>query len=190
MHVDGAEITPDATSEVAGVADVADTYDHMMLTGVAHVAICVPDVEVATQWYSEVLGLRVLSRPYRMSGAAIERDMGELIPSPVVVKAAIVGLGSDDHVLELIEYPEAGTPPSPSGPLSITQPGLTHVGIVCDDIEQTRVDLAAKGIEFVVSGIAEVAGLRTTWFRDPWGNVFILLEKQTSTQPYWRQYSG
>ena len=58
--------------------------------------------------YSEVLGLSVLSPPYRMAGAAMEQDMGELVPSPVVVKAAIVGLRADDQVLELIEYPEAG----------------------------------------------------------------------------------
>jgi catechol 2,3-dioxygenase-like lactoylglutathione lyase family enzyme len=56
-----------------------------MLTGFAHSAVCVPDVEAATRWYSEVLGLQVLSPPYRMEGAQIEHDMGELVPSPVVL---------------------------------------------------------------------------------------------------------
>ena len=37
--------------------------------------------------------------------------------------------------------------------------------------------LEAKGVRFLVDGIADVAGLRTTWFCDPWDNVFILLEK-------------
>src|ERR1700733_13705314 len=105
-----------------------------MLTGFAHAAVCVPDVEEATRWYSEVLGLSVLSPPYRMGGAEIERDMGELVPSPVVVKAAIVGLGTDDHVIELIEYPEAGVADVPVPP-EVTHLGLTHVGLVCDDIE-------------------------------------------------------
>ena len=76
-----------------------------MLTGFAHAAVCVPDVRDATRWYSEVLGLRVLSPQYEMTGDAIERDMGELVPSPVAVTAAIMGLDADDHVLELIEYP-------------------------------------------------------------------------------------
>jgi hypothetical protein len=31
--------------------------------------------------------------------------------------------------------------------------------------------------------------LRTTWFHDPWGTVFILLEKRREDRPYWRQYS-
>lgn len=160
-----------------------------MLTGFAHAAVCVPDVEEAARWYGEVLGLRVLSPPYEVSGGAIEEDMGELLPRPVVVKAAIVGLGADDHVLELIEYPRAEVAePSSERPV-ITRPGITHVGLVCDDIRATRQELAGRGVTFLVSGIAEVAGLRTTWFCDPWGTVFILVEKSHGDRPYWRQYS-
>ena len=159
-----------------------------MLIGFAHSAVCVPDVDAATRWYSEVLGLQVLSPPYRMSGDEIEADMGELLPSPVVVKAAIVGFGDDDRVLELIEYPEAGIPVPQPGPASIAHRGLTHVGLVCDDIERTRSELEDRGVEFMVTEIADVAGLRTTWFTDPWGTVFILLEKRHATLPYWGQY--
>lgn len=156
-----------------------------MIVGLAHAAVCVPDVDAAARWYSEVLGCRVLSPPYRMEGDEIERDMGELVPSPVVVKAAIVGFGDDDHVLELIEYPSVDV----SAPeISITRTGLTHVGLVCDDLERTRSELEARGVEFLTTGIADVAGLRTTWFRDPWSAVFILMEKRHADRPYWRQY--
>jgi catechol 2,3-dioxygenase-like lactoylglutathione lyase family enzyme len=165
------------------------TYAPGMLTGFAHAAICVRDVEEATRWYSEVLGLRVLSPPYEMAGAAIERDMGELVPSPVVVKAAIVGLGADDHVLELIEYPGNTGPPRSGDRPVVTDPGLTHVGLVCDDIEGTRQALEARGVAFLTSGIADVAGLRTTWFHDPWGTVFILVQKGHDPRPYWHQYA-
>ena len=156
-----------------------------MIVGLAHSAVCVPDVDAATRWYSEVLGCRVLSPPYRMEGAAIDRDMGELVPSPVVVTAAILGFGEDDHVLELIEYPSVNV--STPG-IEITRAGLTHVGLVCDDIEQTRSELEARGVDFLTTGIAAIAGLRTTWFRDPWGAVFILMEKRAADRPYWRQY--
>ena len=44
-------------------------------------------------------------------------------------------------------------------------------------------------MRFLVPGIADVAGLRTTWFADPWDNVFILVEKVRRTdRPYYRQF--
>jgi|SRR5665213_2205181 len=158
-----------------------------MLIGTAHTAVCVPDVEAAVEWYEQILGLKVLSPPYEMSGPAIEKDMGELIPSPVVVKAAIVGVEASDHVIEVIEYPSAPAGGEP-GSRPLTDFGLTHVGLVCDNVEGTRRGLEARGVKFLTGGIANVAGLETTWFCDPWGNVFILLGKRDPTRPYWQQY--
>jgi catechol 2,3-dioxygenase-like lactoylglutathione lyase family enzyme len=173
-------------------------YAHGMIVGSAHTAICVPDVEEAVRWYTEVLGLRVLSPPYRMVGDAIEKDMGELVPSPVVLKAAIVGTQTDEHVIELIEYPNVDhgayfangeTSDAAVVPVDValTRPGITHVGLVCDDLESTRSELEGRGVSFLTSGNADVAGLRTSWFRDPWGSIFILMEKDDQSRPYWRQ---
>jgi hypothetical protein len=113
--------------------------------------------------------------------------MGELLPTPRL-KAAIVGLpGDGDRVLEVIEYPGTdGKPRSPDS--SITDHGLTHVGLVCDDLEATRAALESRGVEFLTRGIASIAGLRTTWFKDPWGVVFILMEKRDPAKPYFAQY--
>lgn len=158
-----------------------------MLTGLAHTAICVPDVRAAADWYSHVLGLRVLSPPYRMEGAQIEQDMRELVASPVVVTAAIMGFGADDRVIELIEYPAVGVDPPAPGRPSVTKVGITHVGVLCDDIVATRAELETRGVEFLTAGVADVAGLRTTWCHDPWGTVIILLEKSEDARPYWGQ---
>ena len=160
-----------------------------MLTGLAHTAVCVPDVHAATRWYRDVLGLRVLSPPFRMEGAQMEEDMGELVPSPVVVVAAIVGFGADDRVIELIEYPAADVAPPDTDRPAVTRVGPTHVGLLCDDIGATRAELEQRGVEFLTARTAAVAGLRTTWCRDPWGTVIILMEKSTGAQPYWRQWS-
>jgi len=160
-----------------------------MLTGLAHVAVCVPDVEAAAAWYESVLGMTVLSPPYLMEGEAMTQDMGELLPGPVALKGAIVGFGRSDHVIELVEYPNAPTE-APDGPVDLTQSGPTHLGLVCEDLDATRTALEAEGVEFLTSGVADVANLRTTWFRDPWGVVFILMEKTTPDAPYWRQWTG
>jgi catechol 2,3-dioxygenase-like lactoylglutathione lyase family enzyme len=159
-----------------------------MITGVAHTAVCVPDVEAAVAWYESVLGLTVLSPPYLVEGDAIERDMGELVPSPVAVKAAILGFpDGGDRVLEVIEYPRAPGRPRPPD-ASVVDHGFTHVGLVCDDIVATRAELEGKDVRFLTRGMAEIVGVRTAWFADPHGLVFILLEKRDPEKPYFAQY--
>ena len=159
-----------------------------MITRVAHTAVCVPDVEAAVAWYESVLGLTVLSPPYLVEGDDIERDMGELVPSPVALKAAILGFpDGGDCVLEVIEYLRAPGRPRPPD-ASVVDHGFTHVGLVCDDIVATRAEMEDKGVRFLTSGVAEIVGLRTTWFADPHGLVFILLEKREPEKPYFAQY--
>jgi catechol 2,3-dioxygenase-like lactoylglutathione lyase family enzyme len=158
-----------------------------VITGIAHSAVCVADVDAATRWYADVLGLTILSPPYRMDGPQIDADMGELVARPVVVKAAILGTGPDDRVLEVIEYPDAPGR-SQRDDAAVTDHGLTHIGLLCDDIEATRADLESKGVQFLTAGIASVANVRTTWFVDPWGVVFILVEKRHPDRPYWNQF--
>jgi catechol 2,3-dioxygenase-like lactoylglutathione lyase family enzyme len=155
----------------------------MGIVGLAHTAVCVPDVEAAVRWYRDVLGLTVLSPPYLMAGPDIERDMGEMIPG-VELKAAILGFDRSDHVLEVIEYPRH---PGRQLTRELTDPGLSHVGLVCDDLAATRVSLEAAGARFVTTVSARVAGLRTAWFVDPHRVVFILIEKGDPGRPYWRQ---
>ena len=155
----------------------------MTISATAHVGVCVPDVTTAAEWYRDVLGMAVLSPPYAVTGGDIERDMGELIPG-VALKGAIVGFERSDHVIELLEYPGLAGQPVSRG---MTDHGLSHVGLVCDDIETTRRDLEAKGVQFLTSSVAGIAGLRTTWFADPYGIVFILMEKGDGSRPYWRQ---
>ena len=160
----------------------------VVITGLAHTALHVADVDAAVAWYRDVLGLVVLSPPYQMEGDAITRDMGELVPAPVIVKAAIVGVDDgSDRVIEVIEYPavDAHDPE----PAAVTRLGYTHIGLLCDDVRATRAELEAKGVQFLVADVADVAGVRTTWFADPWQNVFILVEKvRHPDRAYYRQY--
>ena len=157
-----------------------------MITGLAHTGVCVPDCEGAVAYYRDVLGFTVLSPPYVMDGDAIRADMGELLADPAM-KAAIVGFGDDgDRVLEVIEYLRADGDDAPRA--SLAHPGLTHIGLICDNLVETRNALENKGVRFLVDGIADIAGVRTTWFADPWGVVFILIEKGKPGRPYFAQY--
>jgi catechol 2,3-dioxygenase-like lactoylglutathione lyase family enzyme len=159
-----------------------------VLTGLAHTAVCVPDVDVAVRWYEQVLGLTVIWPATLMEGASIERDMGELIASPVAIKAAILGVSdSGDRVLEVIQYPNVAGRARPID-AAVTDHGFTHVGLICDDVAATRARLETNGVDFLTRDIAEIVGLRTTWFRDPWQNVFILIEKREPSKPYYQQF--
>ena len=160
-----------------------------MIEGLAHTAVCVPDCDAAVAWYRDVLGLEVLSPPFLMSGDALRADMGELVVDPTM-KAAILGFGADgDRVLEVIEYPNV-TGGSGRTDAALTDHGLTHVALLCTDIEATRAELERRGVRFLVQGIADVARLRTTWFQDPWGVVFILVEKSRPERAYYAQWSS
>jgi catechol 2,3-dioxygenase-like lactoylglutathione lyase family enzyme len=158
-----------------------------MITGLAHSAVCVPDCEAAVAFYRDVLGFTVLSPPYVMDGDAIRADMGELLPEPAM-KAAIMGFRDDgDRVLEVIEYLRADGGDGRRS-VSLADHGLTHVGLICDDLDATRKSLQDKGVVFLVDGVADIAGVRTTWFTDPWGVVFILVEKGKPNRPYYAQW--
>jgi catechol 2,3-dioxygenase-like lactoylglutathione lyase family enzyme len=158
-----------------------------VITGLAHTGVCVPDCEAAVAFYRDVLGLRVLSPPYVMAGNAIRDDMGELVSDPTM-KAAIVGFGDDsDRVLEVIEYVNVDGGDQRTA-AALTDHGLSHVGLICEDLDATRAQLESKGVRFLVSGVADVARVRTTWFVDPWGVVFILVEKSRPERPYFAQW--
>jgi len=157
-----------------------------VITAMAHTAVCVPDLDEAVGWYASVLGLEVLAPPYLLKGKAIEQDMGELVPN-TVLRGAILGFPEGgDHVLEVLEYPEVEGRPRPPD-AALTDPGYSHLGFLCDDIAKTRTELEAKGVEFLTRGIAEIVGLKTTWFRDRYGLVYILMQKSRAERPYYRQ---
>src|SRR6516165_3205131 len=122
-----------------------------MITGLAHTAIHVASVDDAVTWYRDVLGMHVLSAPYLMEGVEIARDMGELVPAPVRVKAAIMGFDESDRVLEIIEYPSVAV--GEPVPASVTRLGYTHVALLCDDVGATRAALEQSGVRFLVEGV-------------------------------------
>jgi predicted enzyme related to lactoylglutathione lyase len=159
-----------------------------VITGLAHTGVCVPDCEAAVAFYRDVLGLQVLSPPFVMAGKAIRNDMGELVSDPAM-KAAIVGFpDGTDRVLEVIEYLNVDGHDQRSA-AALTDHGLSHVGLICEDLNATRAELESNGVRFLVSGIADVARVRTTWFVDPWGVVFILVEKSRPEHPYFAQWA-
>ena len=81
----------------------------------------------------------------------IRADMGELLADPAM-KAAIVGFGDDgDRVLEVIEYLRADGSDARRA-AGLADPGLTHIGLICDNLTRLGRSLKDKGVHFWSTG--------------------------------------
>ena len=86
-------------------------------------------------------------------------------------------------MIEYLNVEGASGRPGPDRPRAVARRAD-----LCEDLDATRAELEAKGVRFLASGIADVARVRTTWFVDPWGVVFILVEKSRPERPYFAQW--
>ncbi len=118
----------------------------MKTTGIHHVAIICSNYEQAKKFYVEVLGFSIIQETFRAHRNSYKLDLR-------------VGENSQ---IELFSFP---TPPERA-----SQPeacGLRHLAFEVDDIEQTVLDLIAKGVEVENIRIDEMTGRKFTFFKDP-----------------------
>jgi len=84
--------------------------------------------------------------------------------------------------------PWYGTPVNPLDPRLV--PGGSSSGSAVA-VATLEADVAygsdTGGSVRIPSACCGTAGLKTTWCRDPWGTVIILLEKSEGGRPYWGQ---
>jgi catechol 2,3-dioxygenase-like lactoylglutathione lyase family enzyme len=144
------------------------------MKGMHHVGITVKDLDESIRFYHDVLGLPFSSEPSPwFEGEAVGTAVG--VPGGALRQVSLM-LG--DTMFELLEYK---SPPSQTtGPLMSNSLGASHVAILVDDIEATKAELEAKGIEFYsdVTRVDEgvLAGWRWVYFEDPDGYPLELVE--------------
>jgi glyoxylase I family protein len=127
------------------------------LKAIHHVAIICSDYTKSKKFYTETLGLRVITEHYRK-----ERDSYKL------------DLAIDNHyVIELFSFPSP--PPRVSRPEAS---GLRHLAFVVNDIQDAIKQLAAKGVVTEPVRIDEYTGKKFTFFADPDGLPLELYESQ------------
>ena len=112
-----------------------------MIKSVQHVGITVSNLDEALHFFSDLLGLEAL--PFReASGERIETILG--IPG---VSVRLSGVKTPDGKnIELIEYLASK---GERINLKISNPGVTHISFVVDDIQKMYDDLTAKGVNFI-----------------------------------------
>lgn len=129
---------------------------NMKLNKIHHVAVICSDYAKSKHFYTDVLGMKIMSENYRK-----ERDSWK----------ADCWL-DDNYIIELFSFPNP--PARPSYPEAA---GLRHLAFEVDDLLETIDELDSKGIVHEPIRTDEYTGKRFVFFSDPDGLPIELYEK-------------
>lgn len=121
-----------------------------------HIALICSDYEKSKQFYTNVLGLNIISEVYRENRESYKLDL------------ALNG----EYVIELFSFPDP--------PKRVSRPeacGLRHLAFEVDNIDASLLSLKVQGIEVEPIRIDEYTGKRFSFFSDPDGLPIELYEK-------------
>ncbi len=111
-----------------------------------HVALICSDYARAKDFYTRILGLRVIAENYRAARGSYKLDLA--LP--------------DGTQLELFSFPNP-----PARPTSPEACGLRHLAFAVLDLDASVNWLQSQGVEVEAIRIDEYTGRRFTFFKDP-----------------------
>ncbi|WP_063663349.1 VOC family protein [Aliivibrio fischeri] len=128
----------------------------MFLESFHHVAIICSNYSISKHFYSEVLGLKIISETYRENRSSYKLDL--ILPS--------------GEQIELFSFPN-----SPERVSNPEAQGLRHLAFSVTSISKSVEYLRSHGIESEPIRLDELTGKQFTFFRDPDGLPLELYEK-------------
>lgn len=142
-----------------------------MIMGVHHVAISTGDLDRSLRFYVDLLGFEVVFDQWWPRGTAVADAITGLRGS----SARQLLLRGGNLFVELFEYesprPRAGDPLRP-----VCDHGITHLCLDVTDLDAEYDRLVEAGVTFHAPPQDLGGGVRTTYARDPDGNVVELQE--------------
>lgn len=117
-----------------------------MLQGVHHIAIICSDYEVSKQFYTHILGLKIIKETYRAQRDSYKLDL------------ALNGT----YIIELFSFPNP--PKRTSRPESC---GLRHLAFSVKDLDGEVTRLQSLGVVVEPIRVDELTGKKFTFFTDP-----------------------
>ena len=149
-----------------------------MINGLHHVAIATNDVDRMLEFYRDLLGLEVVVDYAWEPGNEVADQITALEDS----SARHIMLRAGNAYFEIFQYrsprPTGGDPAR-----RVCDPGITHLCLDVTDLDTEYERLRAAGMTFHCPPQDVGAGIRTTYGRDPDGNVLELQQVPSSGHP-------
>ena len=117
-----------------------------MLNGIHHVAIICSNYEKSKDFYTRILGFKILAENYRADRDSFKLDLAL----------------DDGTQIELFSFPDA--PKRPSFPEA---QGLRHLAFNVENVEMICQYLTSLGVEVEPIRVDEYTGKQFTFFSDP-----------------------
>ncbi|WP_130803851.1 VOC family protein [Acinetobacter ihumii] len=169
-------------------SSVSSASDHFgeLPRGINHIGITVPDLDQATAFFKQALGTTwcydglTFNDPPRQ-GKIVERQLG-LVQGSKIIRQRMLRLGNGPG-LELFQI-EA---PEQRPPLKLSDYGINHMSVYCDDIEACVARIREAGGSLLDelhdnSRHEDSAGSASIYALSPWG---MLIELQTIPNGYY-----
>ncbi len=122
--------------------------EYNVLNGIHHVAIICSDYQQSKDFYTRILGLKVIAENYRAARDSFKLDLA--LP--------------DGSQIELFSFP--GSALRPSYPEA---QGLRHLAFNVENVEQVSQYLIREGLNVEPIRVDEYTGKKFTFFSDPDG---------------------
>jgi glyoxylase I family protein len=127
----------------------------MQVKRIHHVAIITDNYELSKQFYTEILGFRIIKETYREERRSYKLDLS-------VNAVYQLELFSFEGVRERSSFPEAK--------------GLRHLAFEVENVEASVTELTSKGVEVQAIRIDELTNKKFAFFYDPNGQPLELYE--------------
>lgn len=150
-----------------------------MILGANHIAISVPDMEQALEFYCGLLGFEIVKDAGWPSG---NRAADQILAVPDT-SARAVHIKTQNLVIELFQFgncdPKKQDPNRP-----VIDHGYTHLCLAVTDVDAVYEKLSAAGVKFHSKPVKVGPGVRTVYGRDPFGNVLEFEEVEGRKEPH------
>jgi catechol 2,3-dioxygenase-like lactoylglutathione lyase family enzyme len=131
-----------------------------------HLGQCVTDLDRSRRFYVDVLGFE----PWREIRVP-DGGTGPLLRLSPPIGLTACYLRRDGFVLELLHFSGSGAAPTPFRERVMNEPGLTHVSVSVDDIDET----CRQVVEYGGSVLDDTNIGAAVYVRDPDGQLIELL---------------